>query len=404
MLIFAVLFVLTRVPLAWVALNPPLYEQDGINPVSDVDLYQSWATALIDEGQAVYSQTQIEYPPGSLPFILIPGIVQGDRYLTSFVVMTFLIDVAAVFGLYQIAKRWGSWWGIALWVIAIPALGPTVYMRLDLIPAVATIWAFERASANDWLGSGGWFGVGAIAKLYPLLFLPAGAILAAERRRFIAASVIVFCAPILPLLPSLEGVITSVLGYHMDRGIQIESLWGGILFLAQKSGSELTLGYAFKALHFAGPLADTLEKVATFASFAALALGTFIATRARDRDRPKAFAEVHFVILALSLAAGSVFSPQFVIWLIAGAGVVGCMTDSKLRGLVIVVIPIAVLTQAIFPFFYVELLGSETLPLTMLWIRNSLVAILGLAAAAILLVTYRRKSVSAPSTPEPASG
>lgn len=402
-----ILFAITRVPVASLALDPPSYEQKGINTSSDVDLYRQWAGALVEGGRGAYSDIRIEYPPGSLPFILIPEIVPGTvTYLTAFVVMMIFIDVAAFLGLYVMAKRWGSWWGMALWVVALPALGPIAYLRLDLVPALAMIWAFERASAHDWMGSGGWVGVGAIAKLYPLLFVPAGAILAGQRRRFVIAAAVVFVAPLLPLLPSIDGVATSVLGYHMDRGIQVESLWGGILFLAQKSGSELFLGYTFKALHFDGELADTLKLVATVASFVGLAIGTWIATKAGARDRSKAFVEVSFVILALSLTTGTVFSPQFLLWLLAGAGAVGCIADSRLRPLIVLLIPIMILSQAIFPFLYNELLFAEDLPVALLWIRNVLVAFVAVVATVMLWWSYRKEGegVTAPSTPELASG
>lgn len=401
--IFVILFVITRVPIAWLAATPETYAQDGIDATSDVNLYSGWATALIDEAQRAYSAVPIEYPPGSLPFILIPQVLPGEvSYLDTFIGMMVAIDITAFIGLYVISKRWGSSWGMALWLIALPALGPIVYLRLDLVPAVATIWAFERASARDWLGGGGWMGVGAIAKLYPLLFLPAGVILAAQRRRFIIAAVAVFVAPLLPLIPSIKEVISSVLGYHADRGIQVESLWGGILFLAQKAGSEVSLGYSFGALHFDGALTDTLKTVAAVASIAGLAVGTWIATRAGERDKAKAYAEVSFVILALSLATGTVFSPQFLIWLLAIGGVVAGMGDSRLRRLPLVLIPTALVTHAIFPFHYNALLNAETLPITLLWIRNTIIATLAIVAAGVLWTGYR-KEVNAPSTPELAS-
>lgn len=401
--IFVILFVITRVPIALLASAPEVYAQGGIDATSDVNLYNGWATSLIDDAQRAYSAVPIEYPPGSLPFILIPHVLPGSlSYLDAFIGMMVLIDIAAFLGLYVISKRWGSHWGMALWLVALPALGPIVYLRLDLVPAVATIWAFERASARDWLGGGGWMGVGAIAKLYPLLFLPAGAILAAQRRRFIIAAAAVFVAPLLPLIPSFEEMVSSVLGYHADRGIQVESLWGGILFLAQKTGSDVSLGYSFGALHFDGALADTLKTVAAVASLAALAVGTYIAARAGERDKGKAYAEVSFVILALSLATGTVFSPQFLIWLLAVGGVVAGMVDSRLRPLTLVLIPTALVTHAIFPFNYNQLVAAETLPITLLWVRNAIIVTVAVGAAAILWTGYR-KDVNVPSTPELAS-
>jgi hypothetical protein len=401
--IFVILFVITRVPLAILASDPGTYAQDGIDATSDVTLYNGWATALIDEAQRAYSTVPIEYPPGSLPFILIPRVLPGGlSYLDAFIGTMVVVDIAAFLGLYVISKRWGSRWGMTLWLLALPVLGPIVYLRLDLVPALATIWALERASARDWLGAGGWMGVGAIAKLYPLLFLPAGAILAAHKRRFILAAGAVFVAPLLPLIPSFQEMVSSVLGYHAHRGIQVESLWGGILFLAQKTGDDVSLGYSFGALHFDGALADTLKTVATLATIAGLAVGTWIATRAGERDRAKAYAEVSFVILALSLATGTVFSPQFLIWLIAIGGVVAGMVDSRLRPLTLVLIPTAAVTHWIFPFQYNELLAAETLPVTLLWVRNAIIVTLAIAAAGILWTGYR-KEVSVPSTPELAS-
>ena len=403
MWVLIALFVLTRVPLAWLAARPDVYIHDGINTSSDVSLYEGWADAMIDDSEGAYSGVRIEYPPGSLPFILAPRVISETGYLKAFVAMMVLIDIAGFAGLIVIARRWGSLAGPLLWTIAVAALGPIAYLRLDLVPAVATIWAFERASSDDWIGSGGWIGVGAIAKLYPLLFVPAGLILAAQRRRFVIATTVVFIAPLLPLLPVLGDVVESVLGYHSDRGIQVESLWGGILFLAQRSGADAGVGYSFGALHFGGPLSETLRTIAPYVSIAGLIAGTAVALRLRQRREPaKAFAESCFVILALALTTGTVFSPQFLLWLLAIGGVVCCMRDSRLRLIAAALIPVALLTQAIFPFLYNKLLFAETFPLTLLWIRNVAVAAMGIGGAIVLWWTYRGK-LSDPSTPEPAS-
>ena len=398
------LYVVTRVVLVWLAVSPDVYTtQDGINVSSDVGLYEGWASAMIDDGEGAYSGVKIEYPPGSLPFMLLPQVLNGDSsYLVFFVATMLVVDLAGFLGLLVLSRRWGSLLGPAVWVVAIAALGPIAFLRLDLVPAVATIWAFERASSRDWMGGGGWLGIGAIAKLYPLLFVPAGLILSPHRRRFAIATALVFIAPLLPLIPSLGDVIDSVLGYHGDRGIQVESLWGGILFIAQRGDPSVSIGFSFGALHFGGELADSLKTVATIASFGGLALGTALALKAGDRDRAKAFPEISFVILALSLTTGTVFSPQFLVWLIAIGAVVGAMQDSRLRILTVALIPIAALTQVIFPFNYTGMLFNETGPVTLLWIRNVALLVIAIAGVFLLWTGYRRR-VSAPSTPEPVS-
>ena len=400
-----ILFVVTRVPSVWLAARPDIYEHGGIVAASDVNLYEGWSAQMVDEGRGAYSEVPIEYPPGSLPFILGPQVGNGDRsYLVAFIALMLLVDVAGLFGLILIARRWGSSIGAFVWILAIAALGPIAYLRLDLVPAVATIWTFERSSADDWMGAGGWLGVGAIAKLYPLLFVPAGLILALQRRRFITATAVVFVAPLLPLIPAFAELTSSVLGYHLDRGIQIESLWGGILFIAQRTGADAGVGYSFGALHFGGPLSETLKPIATFASIAGLLISTALAWKIRNgRDRTRAFPEVCFVALAFSLATGTVFSPQFLLWLIAIGAAVASMRDSRLRWFVIALVPIAAITQALFPVLYNELIFAETLPLILLWIRNVCVVAMALGGAFILWRSYGR-TVTAPSIPEPASG
>ena len=399
------LFVATRVPMIFFAAQPDAYDYNGIVPASDVRLYEGWSAQMIDEGFGAYSEVRIEYPPGSLPFMLGPQVINGDfSYLTVFVLAMVAIDSAGLLGVMLIARRWGSMLGPFVWILAVAALGPIAYLRLDLVPAVATLWAFERASADDWMGAGGWMGVGAIAKLYPFLFVPAGLILATRRWRFLAATAGVFVAPLVPLIGSIGAVASSVLGYHADRGIQVESLCGGILFIAQRTGAEAGVGYSFGALHFGGPLSETLKPLATVASLLALALGTGIAWLIRKRREPgKAFPETCFVVLALSLTTGTVFSPQFLLWLIAIGAVVGCIPDSRLRAFAIALIPVALITHALFPFFYTRLLYAQTLPLTMLWVRNLCVAGMAFGGAFMLWRSYGRRA-SDPSIPEPASG
>lgn len=399
-----ILFIVLRAPVAWLAARPDLYDHDGIVTASDVSLYEGWSIQMVDEGRGAYTEVPIEYPPGSLPFILGPQVVNGDSsYLVAFVVLMVLVDAAGFLGLLIMAKRWGSILGPLLWILAVTALGPIAYLRLDLVPAVATLLAFERVSSDDWLGAGGWMGVGAIAKLYPLLFVPAGLILAGQRRRFLAATVAVFLAPLIPLLPAIGELISSVLGYHLDRGIQVESLWGAILFVAQRTGSAVGIGYSFGALHFDGPLSETLKSFATYASVAGLAIATAVAWRIRNgRDRARAFAEVCFVVLAFSLSTGTVFSPQFLLWLIAIGGTILCMRDSRLRWFALALVPVAVMTQMLFPFLYNKLLFNETFPVTLLWIRNVAVALMAIGGATMLWRSYGG-GVSDPSTAELAS-
>lgn len=408
-LILLAVFFVTRMISISVAGDPETYQVGGISPSSDVGLYEGWARAMVVDDRAAYTEVPIEYPPGSLPFFLLPQVVADSYdYLPKFITVMLFLDFAGLIGALVLARRWGSLWGPWLWTILIPLLGPVVYLRLDLIPAVATIWAIERASVRDWFSSGGWIGFGIVSKLYPALFLLPG-LLASGRQRWkfgLGAGALVLL-PLLPLISSLDAVRESVLGYHTSRGIQVESLWGAILFAVMKAGGEVSVTFNFGALHFTGGAADALKPLSAIAA-AGTALGaSFLALRPSEERSGKAFAEVSFAVLALSLAFGSVFSPQFLVWLFALGTCLACDARSQLRLPVFLLVPVAALTQLLFPFLYNRLLVGETLPVALLWVRN-----LGIVAIAVLSVLRIWKArelaegaeVSDPSTPAIASG
>jgi hypothetical protein len=69
-----------------------------------------------------------------------------------------------------------------------------------------------------------------------------------------------------------------------------------------------------------------------------------------------------------------------VLWLIAlGAGA-AAWRDSPIRRLVFALVPIALMTQVLFPFLYAELLTGDAVAVIVLAIRNLLVLVTGAAA------------------------
>ncbi len=256
----------------------------------------------------------------------------------------------------------------------------------------------ERAADRDWFSSGGALGFGIMAKLYPALFAPAAFILSPQRWRFTLGTGALLLIPLLPLLPALPEVKESVFGYHTSRGIQVESLWGAILFIVQRTGGDARIEFNFGALHWAGAVADTLKPWSTVATLLTVGAASLLAFRHRERPGP-AFAEISFTVLTFALAFGSVFSPQFLLWLFALGACVACLRDTRLRIPTILLIPTAVMTQIIFPLVYPALLNNETGPVMLLWTRN--VLILGIAVwSFVALVRKYETPANAPSTPD----
>jgi hypothetical protein len=305
-----------------------------------------------------------------------------DTYRTRFVLLMLAVDLAGLVALLAIARRWGSSLGPWLWVAAVPLLGPISYNRLDLVPAVATILAVERLSARSWFGGGGWLGYGALAKIYPVLFLPI-ALMASRRKEIVTGAVVVGVLFAIPYLGFLDDVLESVFGYHTERGIQLESLWAFLLLLASKFGHAIGVNYSFGALHVDSTLASAMKVASQLISLAVVGGGVWLAYRLRSRGRDASAPEtagIMFMVLAGTMAFGTVFSPQFILWLAALAAVVMCQKGTWLTVPAVSVLPAALLTQLIYPFFYVRLIVADSAALVLLAGRNILIVFVAVEA------------------------
>jgi hypothetical protein len=380
-------FLVTRLVAVYLADHPDEYGTPNTRIVGDVQIYEGWANQIIDEGRAPYSEVAIEYPPAVIPVALAPKVGPDDSYRLLFVLLMLAIDAAGLAGLIALARRRGSMLGPWLWVAGVVLVGPILYLRLDLIPAVATIWAFERISAGSPGAAGGWLGLGVAAKIYPGLLLPIVALSARRKLAVVAGAVVVVLAVAAPFVRSLEPLFSNVLGYHADRGLQIESTWGSSLLLAGHFGYDAAIEYTFGAFHVASALSPGLNNVADVLSLLALAAGVAFAIKAAPREDDSAGAEISFATLASILAVGTVFSPQFMVWLLALAAVVACSNGSALSVPAVALLPLCALTQLIYPFNYDALIfreDGELITQLLILARNAGVLAIGVASFAIL--------------------
>lgn len=367
-------FLASRLVLGWMAVTLAVHPAQV---AGDLGSYEPDAEALLD-GQVAYLEVDLEYPPGSLPVIVLPALATpAVGYRTAFVALSLALDAAGFAGLVRLGRREGSAAGAWLWLAGVPLLGPLAVTRLDLLPAVATIWACERVAAGRSAVAGGWLGLGAVAKLYPgLLVLP---MLAATRRASVlwgAAGVALL--GLLPFLPVASALAVDVLGYHLERGLQVESTWATPLLVAGSRGAAVFPSFSFGAHHMEGGAAPLLKTVASLAALAALAGGTWLSWRAGRvaadaRGRARAAIEGAFVTLLALLATGSVFSTQYVLWALALGAAACCAPGSRLRAPALALVPIAVLSQAGYPFLYDRLVFMEPLAVGVVGVRNALV-------------------------------
>jgi len=392
-------FVTTRVGGGWLADHPEHYRGGLTTTVTyDPTLYENWATQVYREGRTAYGEVKIEYPPGSLPFMILPMVkAAGHAYLPRFIAVMLAVDVVGMAGLVVIARRARSWWGPWAWALLIPMLGPIAYTRLDLVPAVAIIWALERAQARGWFGAGAWLGFGAVAKIYPGLLVPL--LLAARWRwrwRILVGAVAAAAVCLLPVAGSLPGLWGSVVGYHTQRGLQIESTWGIALLATGHLGHAVHAVLDHGSWNTAGAGEPALKSLSVVASLGALASGIWLAAKRVDNHSMAGVAVAMFGTLALVLGVGTVFSPQFMILLSALGAVSASVAGRAVRIPLVLLGAANVLSQVVYPFHYDGLLANHALPVAAVALRNALV----LSIALIVFANLWRGRFGGTETPE----
>ena len=162
--------------------------------------------------------------------------------------------------------------------------------------------------------------------------------------------------------------------YHLDRPLQIESL-----------GSSLVhaVGLPFRSLNsygsenIEGSIPDGLAALSTLLLVACLV--SIIAVLARGlRPRADGGRELWVAAVAATLVAtvtfGKVISPQYLVWLLPAALLIGGR-----RGTVAAIaLPVAMaVTQLVFPLLYADLVErAATVPVWLLVGRNALLVVL----------------------------
>jgi hypothetical protein len=361
---------------------------DGaLDAASDVGLYARYADAIL-AGARAYVDVPIEYPPGSLPLIVGPGIAgSGLAYLVAFLVLCALLDLGGLLAVRRLAHRWGGELGIWVWVVGPALLGPISYLRLDLLPVVAVLWAVERAAAERWGASGAWLAFGAVAKLYPAA-LAVPAIVAAPRRLRVIAGLGIICG--LGLLTSLQvlpAMLQTVLGYHLQRGLQVESTWASALLVADLVGlTDVEVEFAFGAHQVAGPAIGAVGGLARIAVVGSVALGALVAAR-RKEEGARGMARALGATTLLLLVAASVLSVQYLLWAVGAMAAVACLPRvATPRQLGLLAAAVA-LTALEYPRYYDALTLEGAAGVVIVALRNA--ALVWLAASVTRRALHR---------------
>jgi hypothetical protein len=362
------------------------------NVFYDVTYYGRWAHGTLTGVRVPYRDFAWEYPPAALPVMLLPGVHaplmhlgkdSAYLWLYSIVWVTSLLalDAAVLRSLLRRTTRWPGHPAVTLWVWALPLLGAFAWARYDLLPAVAGGLAVLAAGTRATRRSGGWAGLGAALKLWPMLLAPV------QRTRraaieAIAGSVVVVCLVAAGTF-ALTGTtgFGQVLSYQSRRGLQCESMAAlPVLWLRHLGVDGYDMRLRFGAWEVVGPHVQVLA-AATSAIFAVGVIGLGLAHwRFMRRDAgPGGVAQTAMALLLLTLVTDKVLSPQYLLWLVAVL-VSACILDpDDWRPFVPWVLLVCGLTALAFPWFYGGVLGAGWIGLLALTARDAVV--MGMAVA-----------------------
>ncbi|MFC7881518.1 glycosyltransferase 87 family protein [Streptomyces sp. NPDC057376] len=349
----------------------------GPDVTSDVSvIYWNWYE-ILRTGTFPLDDVTWQYPPVAALAILSPALLPFLEYATAFFVLACLADLAVLALLWHAGRGSGrSPRGAWVWVVGVPLLGPTVYARYDVMVTAVAVAALLAAGRHP-RAAGVLVGLGAMLKVWPALVL-----LGMRGRARWAAAALSAAGLAVVFAVSMPGAFAFVT-FQRDRGTEVESLGALVFHVARQFGwdGEVLLNYG--SVEFLGPYVGTVSKVAL--ALTALAFGWLLLWRlAASRFAAHTAADAAFVAVLMFTVTSRVISPQYMVWLIGLAAVCLCFRASRMRLPVVMVLVASLVTVLEFPLYFAEVVASDPLGVTLLFVRNGLLVAAALLAARVL--------------------
>jgi uncharacterized membrane protein len=341
------------------------------------------------KGLVAYRDYPIEYPPLALVPIDLPRLLGGPsplKYELLFAAISLLLALGTGAAVYWLARRqWSSetpanavllFTGLAL------AGAPLVYWRFDILAAFLTVLGLVAYAYCRPTWSGLALGFGVVSKLYPGALVPVFALAQVFERHLRWATLIVVGAAIASLAVMTETFLAagsgafSFLAYQQDRGVEIESVGGGIALLASVLGqAKAAISFGFGSYQVSSPIIDSLglpqlalNAVLVISLLAAL----FISFRRDARNggtiRPATLVRYSLATLLVVILVNKVLSPQYLIWLLPFAA----LLPSRQSVLLLVIV---VLTVLLYPLGFGALVSVQAPAVVALNVRNLLLVV-----------------------------
>jgi hypothetical protein len=310
----AALLVVVLVAAAWGVLHVGWY---GHGQIVDYGIYMRYGDKVVDEHAVPYRDFELEYPPGALPMFVLPSLAPSSQYQHVFQALGALCLAAAALAAYAIAGIRAA----VLTALAPLALGSVVLSRFDLWPAALAVLAIAAALRKRRGLSAVLIGTAFAAKLWPVLLVPLLGVWIARSdggraaARWLGVAAAAAAAWFLPFAVLSPGGVAHSFHAQLARPLQLESLGAAVLIaLHHVAGTSLAVISGYGSQNVVGTGSHAVEIATTVAG--AVALVAAYAGFLRSGSDVDDLLRYAAVVVAISIAFGKVFSPQFLIWLI----------------------------------------------------------------------------------------
>ncbi|MEV5662251.1 glycosyltransferase 87 family protein [Streptomyces flaveolus] len=366
----------------------------GPDVTSDVSvIYRGWYDVL-SGGSFPSDDVTWQYPPAAALPVLSPGLLPFLDYPTAFFVLACAADLVVLVLLRCGGGGAGrSALGVWVWVVGVPLLGPTVYARYDVMVTAVAVAALLAAGRHP-RAAGALAALGALLKVWPVL------VLVGIRRRAAWAAAALTGAGLAALFAVAMPGAFAFLTFQRDRGTEVESLGSLVFHLARHAGWDGQVLLNYGSVEFLGPHVETVSTAAL--ALTGTAFGWLLLWRvAASRFAAHTAADAAFVAVLMFTVTSRVISPQYMVWLIGVGAVCGTFRAGRMRVPVALVLAATPVTVLEFPVWFGHVVASDTLGVTLLFVRNGLLVAAALVAARALWrdTVPRRRGVPVPPRP-----
>ena len=288
----------------------------------DVPLYRTIGAAML-RGTPLYTVQPVEYPPYVVLWWVLPALTGSlHTFMIAFGLELAALDAAVKVLLLREGRRFSrnaaAYGPFAVFVVASLAQDYIYMKRFDLIPAAMTFFGAVCLVRSRPFLSGLLFAAAIGTKLYPIIMVPVLCAVAWRRgqlSRFIAGGV----SGLLPL-----GLLSWVMPWwrflaaHTGRGLQAESLYAGVIWLAHLAGAPAEWANTAAYTEVRCPLALTVEPMAQVLWASTVVVSVIVAARDAGRAREQEIGDLaRMLLLPLVAFVGFnfVLSPQYMMWL-----------------------------------------------------------------------------------------